>query len=112
MHASLPWYHDRVPAMGAEHARLRAAAANSRLPQCALEHRPPHHPSPAPPPQLYCLPDLDLHSSACRFTLPGRTVAFGGKDGNMLAAAGDDGTIRLVSAAEGKVGQGGLSHSR
>jgi len=62
------------------------------------------HDVPAPLPttqyQLYCTPDLDLISSACRFTLPGRSVVFGGKSGSMLAAAGDDGLIKLVNVGD------------
>jgi WD40 repeat protein len=57
-------------------------------------------PPPRPPHQLYCTPDLDLLSSACRFTLPGRSVAFGGRNGATLAAAGDDGMIKLVAVGD------------
>lgn len=49
--------------------------------------------------QLYASPDLDLLTSACRFTLPGRCAAFGGR--NLLAAAGDDGHIKLCRIAPG-----------
>ncbi|KIY99401.1 chromosome transmission fidelity protein 4 [Monoraphidium neglectum] len=53
--------------------------------------------------QIYCTPDLDLLTSACRFTLPGRSVAVGGRDGDVLAAGGDDGLLKLVRISEGKV---------
>lgn len=49
--------------------------------------------------QLYSAPDLDLLTSACRFTLPGRCAAFGGK--GLLAAAGDDGLVKLCRIAPG-----------
>jgi WD40 repeat protein len=62
--------------------------------------------------QIYCTPDLDLLTSACRFTLPGRSVAVGGRDGDVLAAGGDDGLLKLVRISEGKVRRGARTAGR
>jgi hypothetical protein len=82
-------------------------------------HNPTHRPLPctAPPPknaQLYALPDMDLLRSGCRFTLPGRAAAYGGRPGGaaLLAAAGDDGTIRLMRAADCKARRVHASRAR
>jgi hypothetical protein len=46
---------------------------------------------------------MELVTTACRFTLPGRAAAFGGKGGATLVAGGDDGIIKLVSVRDSKV---------
>lgn len=80
-----------APAAAGPH---RSAAARARL--AVQTHAARAH---IPPPQIFSTPDLDLLSSACRFTLPGRCAAFGGK--GLLAAAGDDGMIKLCQITPG-----------
>lgn len=83
----------------------RAHAAAAPGPAFLMISNRPRARAPLPPPQIYCLPELDLMTSGCRLTLPGRAVSAGGRGGWMLAAGGDDGVIKVVDlAADNKVG--------
>ena len=55
-----------------------------------------------PPPQVYKLPSLDFDKVATRPTLPVRCAAFS-PSGSSVAAAGDEGGIKLVNLADSKV---------
>ncbi len=63
-----------------------------------------------PTPQVYKLPSLNFDKVATRPTLPVRCVAFS-PSGSSIAAAGDEGGIKLVNLADSKVGLLFVCHS-
>lgn len=95
---------------------MRSAApaafrCSCRRAPCSNVQSPPHldtqsprrrHQPACPAPQLYCTPDMELQTSACRFTLPGRAIDIGGRGGGVLAAGGDDGLLKLVTISDTK----------
>jgi hypothetical protein len=111
-------------------ARCARCAVPCRAPRPACAPRPHAPPAPAHPPlptyapplaptqppitlqKVFCTPDLELVTTACRFTLPGRAAAFGGKGGGLLVAGGDDGILKLVSVRDSKVGGGAVGRPR
>lgn len=51
------------------------------------------------------MPDSQFENNMTRFELPAGAVAYG-PDGKLLAAACDDGTIKLIQVADQRVSHG------